>query len=137
MIADWETYDAAEIKANRFIVCVVADVWIYPLSKGIPTFYAKQKTKELLDQLQVVCTGHHSIYLLALQDKMCTIHVTTDTIPQYIAALEKAQLQSTRVEMPVPDNYLMMVATKAMLSSEGFPGTIRTGKTSKRSPNCG
>ena len=111
----------AEIKDNRFIVRFVADVWISPLSKGGHTFYAKQKTKELLDQLQVVCTGHHSIYLLALQDKMCMIHVTTDTIPQYIAALEKAQLQSTRVEMPVPDNYLMMVATKAMLSSECFP----------------
>ena len=75
MIADWETYDAAEIKANRFIVCVVADVWIYPLSKGIPTFYAKQKTKELLDQLQVVCTGHHTIEFLDLQDEMRTVRI--------------------------------------------------------------
>ena len=49
------------------------------------------------------------------------MHVTTDTIPQYIAALEKAQLQVARAEMPIPDNYLMMVATKDMLSSERFP----------------
>ena len=49
------------------------------------------------------------------------MHVTTDKIPQYIAALEKAQLQVSRAEMPIPDNYLMMVATKAMLSSERFP----------------
>ena len=52
---------------------------------------------------------------------MRTMHVSTDTIPQYIAALEKAQLQAARAEMPIPDNYLMMVATKAMLSSERFP----------------
>ena len=111
----------AESEANRFIVRVVADVWISPLSKGSPTFYAKRKTKELLDQLQVVCTGHHAIDLLALQDEMRTMHVSTDTILQYIAALEKAQLQAARAEMPIPDNYLMMVATKAMLSLERFP----------------
>ena len=74
-----------------------------------------------MDQLQVICTGHHTIEFLTLQDEMWTMHVTTDTIPQYIAALEKAQLQAARAEMPIPDNYLMMVATKAMLSSERFP----------------
>ena len=31
------------------------------------------------------------------------------------------QLQAARAEMPILDNYFMMVATKAMLSSEGFP----------------
>ena len=97
------------------------DVWISPISKGVPTFYAKQKTKELLDQIQVVCTGHHAIDLLSLQEKMCTMHFTTDTIPKYIAALEKAQLQAARAEMPILINYLMMVAMKAMLSSERFP----------------
>ena len=52
---------------------------------------------------------------------MRTMQVSTDTILQYIAALEKAQLQVARAEMPIPDNYLMMVATKAMLSLERFP----------------
>ena len=74
-----------------------------------------------MDQLQVVCTGHHAINLLALQDEKRTMHVSTDTIPQYILALEKVQLQSARAEMPILDNYLMMVATKAMLLSERFP----------------
>ena len=87
----------AKSKANRFIVHVVADVWISPFSKGSPAFYVKRKTKELLDQLQVFYTGHHAIDLLALQDEMRTMHVSIDTIPQYIAALEKAQLQAARV----------------------------------------
>ena len=111
----------AKSEANRFILHVVVDVWTSPISKGSPTFYAIRKTKELLDQLQVVCTGPHAIYLLALQYEMCTMHVSTDTILQYIAALDKAQLQAARAETPIPDNYLMMVATKAMLSSERFP----------------
>ena len=67
-ISDWEIYDVAESEANSFIVRVVADVWISPLSKGGPTLYAKRKTEDLLDQLQVVCTGHHTINLLDLQD---------------------------------------------------------------------
>ena len=52
---------------------------------------------------------------------MRTMHVTTDTIPQYIVALEKAQMQAERADMPILENYLMMVATKAMLSSERCP----------------
>ena len=83
-----------ESEANRFIVRVVADVWISPLLKGSPTFYEKRKTKEPLDQLQAVCKGHHAIEVLALQDKMRTMHVSTYMIQQYIAALEKAQLQA-------------------------------------------
>ena len=75
----------------------------------------------MLDQIQVVCTGHRAIDLLVLQDEMWAIYVTTDTIPQYIVALDKAQLQAAMAKMPIPDNYLMMVATKAMLSSERFP----------------
>ena len=74
-----------------------------------------------MDQLQFVCTGHHTIDLLAGQYEMPTMHISTDTIPQYIAALEKAKLQVARAEMPNPDNYLMMVATKAMLYPECFP----------------
>ena len=110
-----------ESKANHFIFCVVADVWISPLLKGSSTFYAKRKTREILDQLQVVCTGHQAIDLLALQDEMRRMHVTTDTIPQYIAALKKVQLQAARAEMPILDNYLMMVITNAMLFPERFP----------------
>ena len=109
-------YDVAKNEANRFIVIVVADVWISTLSKGSPTFYTKRISKELLDQLQVVCMGHHTIDFLALQEKMRTMHDTTDTIPQYIAALEKVRLQASRAEMPIPDNYLMMVVTNTILS---------------------
>ena len=53
-IADWEIYDVAESEANRFIDRLVADLRISPLSKGSPMFYGKRKTKDLLNQLQVV-----------------------------------------------------------------------------------
>ena len=81
-------------------------------------FYAKRMTNELMDQLQVVCRGHHEIDLMELQDEIQKMHITTDSIPQYIAVLEKAHLQAERADMPIPYNYLMMVAMKAVLFSE-------------------
>ena len=78
-------------------------------------------TKELLGQLQVVCKRQQKIDLLALQDEMRTMHVTTDTINKYISALEKGQLQAEMANMPITEKYLMMVATKDMLLSERFP----------------
>ena len=50
-IYDWEFYEVAEIKASRFIVRIVTDVLIYPLSKGSPTFYAENMPKELVYQI--------------------------------------------------------------------------------------
>ena len=94
-------------------------------------FYTKSMTKEMMYQLQVLCTGHHTISLLELQEKMRTKHVTTEMIPQYIVALEKAQLHAERADMPIPDNCLMMFATKAMCLN-AFPGPTRTLKTLTR-----
>ena len=76
--------------------------------------------------------GTKQVDLLALQDKMRMMYFRTDTIPQYIVALEKAQLQASRVEMPIPDNYLMMVATKSILSSERFPRANEDWKDLKK-----
>ena len=67
----------AESEANHFIIRIVADIWISPLLKGSPTVYAKRMAKDLMDQLQVVCTGHHVIDLLALQDEMRTMQYTS------------------------------------------------------------
>ena len=120
-IADWEIYDVGKSEAYRLSPTSLRMSGSLHFRRGGPALYVKRKTKELMDQLRVVCTGHHAIDLLEFQDEMRAMRVTTDMIPQYIAALEKAQLQAARAGMPSPDNYLMMVATKAMLLSERFP----------------
>ena len=48
-ITNWEIYDVAKSEANCSFVRVIADVWISPLLKGSPKFYAERMTKELLD----------------------------------------------------------------------------------------
>ena len=100
--------------------CPVQTTWIWSNSSLVFCFAKKVGLPFESGEIQT-STGHHIIDLLALQDKVRTMHVSTDTIPQYIAALEKAQLQAARAEMPIPDNYLTIVVTKTILSSERFP----------------
>ena len=51
------------------------------------------------------------------------MHTTTNTVAQYILALKNAQLQAKRAKNPIADEYLMMVATKAILSAQRSPRT--------------
>ena len=52
---------------------------------------------------------------------MRDMHLTTDTIAEYIEALKDAQRKAKRANNPVSDEYLVMVTTKAMMGSQRFP----------------
>ena len=54
-------------------------------------------------------------------DKMRQTHHVFETIPQYIDALEKAQKQAERAEIPIADATLVMMSTKAMLETDHYP----------------
>ena len=75
----------------------------------------------MLNKLQEICLGNHEIDILDLQDKMRQMHTTCETIPQYVEAMEDAQKQAARARMPIADATLVMIATKAMLSTGRFP----------------
>ena len=60
------------------------------------------------------------------------MHLTTDTIAEYILALKDAQRKAKRANNPVSDEYLVMVATKAMMGIQQFPVPTMTGKTLTR-----
>ena len=49
------------------------------------------------------------------------MHLATDTIAEYVEALKDAQRKAKRANNPVSDEYLVMVATKAMMGSQRFP----------------
>ena len=51
---------------------------------------------------------------------MRDMHLTTDTITEYVEALKDAQSKAKRANNPVSDEYLVMVATKAMMGSQRF-----------------
>ena len=75
----------------------------------------------MLENLRTHCLGAHEVDILELQDQMRILHTTTDSIPQYIKAMEKAQKQSKRAGNEIGDAMLVNMAIKAMLSTERFP----------------
>ena len=89
--------------------------------KGSPIHFAAATTRKILDAACKACTGLHVIDLLDLQYKMRDMHLTTDTIAEYIEALKDAQRKAKRANNPISDEYLVMVATKAMMGSQRFP----------------
>ena len=95
--------------------------WISSLSKGSPIHFVEATTREIIDVARKACTGLHVIDLLDLQDKMRNMHLTSDTIADCIETLKDAQRKGKRANNPVSDEYLVMVATKAMMSSNRFP----------------
>ena len=54
---------------------------------------------------------------------MRDMHLTTDTIAEYVEALKDVQRKAKRANNPVSDKYLVMVATKAMMESQQFPSS--------------
>ena len=120
-LADWATYHAATTESNKFCVVVIGRTWISSLSKEIPIHFDEATNRKILDAARKACTGLHVIDLLDLQDKMRDMHLTTDTIVDYIEDLKDAQRKAKRANNPVSDEYLVMVATKAMMGSQRFP----------------
>ena len=51
---------------------------------------------------------------------MCKMHLTTNTITDYIEALKDTQSKVKRAKNPVSNEYLVIVATKAMVGSQRF-----------------
>ena len=70
LLSDWGIYNTAKSKTGLFILWEVDDVWIFKLSKGMPTYYSKVFSKMMLYHLQELCLGNHEVDTLILMDKM-------------------------------------------------------------------
>ena len=102
-LADWANYHSATTESNKFCVAVIGRTWISSLSKGSPIHFSEARTREILDAARKACTGLHVIDLLNLQDKMRDMHLTTNTITEYIEALKDAKRKAKRANNPVSD----------------------------------
>jgi hypothetical protein len=54
---------------------------------------------------------------------MVGFYATAKGIPEYINMLEDAQLKAKRAKLPITNETLVAIATKAILSTNGFPRT--------------
>ena len=123
MLKDWSTYRATTTESNKFCVAVFGRTWISFLLNGSPIHFAEATTNTLLqaEATRTTCTGFQVIDLLDLQDKMREVHLTTNTIADYIKALKDTQSKVKCAKNPISDEYLVMAATTVMMGSQRFP----------------
>jgi hypothetical protein len=72
----------------------------------------------MMAHLQSTCGGLHALDVLALQDKMHNAHNNSEGIPEYINTLEDGRDKAARAGAPISNNMLVIIATKAMLTTE-------------------
>ena len=79
----------------------------------------------MLDHLQSICGGLHTIDVLALQNEMKEYHKDSEGILEYRNALEAAQKKSKRGtgNKLITDETLLLIATNAMLKTGAHPRT--------------
>ena len=79
----------------------------------------------MLDHLQSICGGLHTISVLALQNEMQEYHTYIKGILEYINVLEAAQKESKRGtgNNPITDATLLLIATNTMLKTGAHPRT--------------
>ena len=124
---DWRVYDCAQRELRAFIVASIEDTWIRELRDPI-TGYGQIQPKDIMTHLWASCRGLHSLDLLTLRTSMLTMHVDAMGIPEYINDLEDAKKRSARGKGGLidafTDNYLMQVATAAMLKTQRYTSTM-------------
>ena len=68
-ITDWDAFKAAERQAQSFLIGVFDEAWYYELCEPV-TFYTWVTKRQMIEHLQGICVGNHSIDILELQDKV-------------------------------------------------------------------
>ena len=115
----------AERGVRSFIIAVVSETYIRDLRHS-KFFYTKVKPKAMLAHLQSTCVGLHALNVLALQEKMHNAHKDSEGIPEYINTLEDGRDKAARAGAPISNNMLVIIATKAMLTTEQYPRANET-----------
>ena len=115
-------FDCTEREVHNFIITSVEDTWIRELHDPIMG-YSHQPPRAIMDHLWASCSGLHYLDTLALRNKMRTLHLEVQGIPEYINALEDAQKRSKRADKDnaINDHFLVVIASAAMMSSQRLP----------------
>ena len=93
--------------------------------KDEETLFTQVTPRELLDHLQSICGGLHSIDVITLHNEMQEYQTDSEGILEYINALKAAQMISKRGtgNNPIADATLLLIATNAMLKTGAHPQT--------------
>ena len=77
----------------------------------------------MMEHLQKLSGGRHAIDDFEIMSDMQKYFNEAASITVYINMIETAQKKAARAKLPISDNILVSIATKAILASDRFPQT--------------
>ena len=80
-------HEVAEHSCCTFIIDAVEDTWIHEL-RNVQTIYANITTKALIDHLQLLCSGIHTLKVVDLISKIITYYGDASGVVNYINMLQ-------------------------------------------------
>ena len=121
---DYKLFSKAKLEACAMILHAVDKTWVLKL-KDEENLFTKVTPRQLLDHLQSICGGLHTIAVLALQKEMQEYHKDREGILEYINALEAAQKKFKRGtgNNLITDKALLIIVTNVKLKTDEHPRT--------------
>ena len=120
LVADYESWDAAERAVSKFIREAIDEVYYRDL-RHVRSFYTSVTCLQLMDHLTANCGGLHPSELVNLPTEMMKYYNDAEGIPEYINMLEEAQRKLARANLPMSDDQLLAIASTSILASGHFP----------------
>ena len=97
-------------------MAVVDKTWYKELEDS-DTFYTNVTALKLLGHLTEFCSGLHAVDGVDILQVVKTLFIDAEGIPQFINAMEAAQLKFKRAKLAINDEYMHAVALKLLLQS--------------------
>ena len=117
---DYPLYKTAEMGLMRFLATNFDESWNQELENtGI--FYTNVLASKMMVHLQKRSGGWHAIDAVNIMSNMQQYLDKAARIPVYTNMMEKAQNKTAQAKLPISDDILVGIATKAILASDHFP----------------
>ena len=87
------------------------------------TLYMDVTNHQLLSYLSENGGGLHVINVVNLPTEMQVYYINALGIPEYINMLDDSQNKASRARIPISEDILVAISTKAVLAAKHFPWT--------------
>ena len=104
----------------RFLTPNVDETWHHELEKA-EKFYTKVTAFEIMIQLKKRSGDWHAINAVDIMLDMHQYFYKAARIPVYVNMMETAPKKAARAKLPISDDMLVAIATKAILATYRFP----------------
>ena len=103
-----------------FLTTNINKTWYQELENA-ETLYTKVMAFKLTEHLQKCSGSRHTIDAVGIMSDMQQYFDEAASIPVYINMMETSQNKAAHTKLPISDDMLVAISTKAILASNSFP----------------